>query len=288
MPTFAELYDKAKRAWEDGSSEHALVPATEAVKLEPENVDARLLLARVWLAQRGWARAIAEAKLVLSRVPVESAAATAAHEVLAAGGLGLPDPAIAESSLALLAKEPSNLSAMVRLIAFLLANGRIDDARARAEELAARRGPEAAEAEALAATLDARPEGNADLLALADLEMAASLGPEARAHYQQVLSREPTNERAANGFRSATGQPRSAAPAAQGSSSRALAFLPTTMLSLGGAMLLFARFRANALEAMRPDLPRLFLAVGGGTVAGAVVLEVWLRLSRRRSAEKAS
>ncbi len=55
---FHELYDRTVRAFDNGSVDVALMPATEAAKLKPQEWPPRLLLTRIWLAQGGAARIV--------------------------------------------------------------------------------------------------------------------------------------------------------------------------------------------------------------------------------------
>src|SRR5688500_11637415 len=138
MPdSFEELFDRAQRALAAGWAEQALVPATGAVKLAPQHAGARLLLARAWLGNQGFPRAISDARAALDLAPTTEQRA-AALEVIGRASLRTKDVAQAEAAL----RETRTLGptpiASVLLAAILCETGKTGEVAAFAREEAAR------------------------------------------------------------------------------------------------------------------------------------------------------
>lgn len=224
------------RAFENGSIDVALLPATEAAKLEPRKWEPRLLLARIWLAQGGAARALADARTAIEisdgRMPQEDL--SKAREIIALASLALKDLPAAEEALRGLAAQ-DHAPSLVRLIGLLLDSNRADEANALANDHAPRQPGLQAALTALAGVLAASgaPERER-LLAQGALELDAGLYDEALPRFQAVLNRDPNDEDAARGFRAARARKPRAVPAAvDGAAARDAGLLPIARLVTG-------------------------------------------------------
>lgn len=232
---FHELHDRATRAFESGSVDVALLPATEAVKLEPQRWEPRLLLARIWLAQGGAARALADARTAMElaggAMPPDEL--TKAREVVALASLSLKDlPAAEEALRELVAK--GHAPSLVRLIALLLAVNRADEARTVASDEAPRHAPLAPALARLAGVLaSGKSPGSEWQLAQGELELDAGLFDDALVRFQKVLSERPTDEEAAAGFRAARARRPRVLASAKASASRDQTLLPIARIVTG-------------------------------------------------------
>ena len=292
---FDEHFDRAKRALAAGWPEQALVPATEAVKLQPQRADARALLAKAWLGNRGAERALADARAALDLSP-DPATVVAAHEVIARAALLAAAPADAEASLRELRKIAPSPASSAMLACVLAAADRAEDVVTVAREDAARlESPEIWDApriafQALANVVEASGLGSTDAkLALGDLCWDAGLLEDARARYQAVLDEDRSNERAADGLRAlADGErvrPRPRIRATVRSPKRTR-FVRLAASGFGGAIAIFTVMRWEMLTMFGPFRP--LLIVGGlSVVVVCVVLARRDELAAAREAEAA-
>lgn len=288
---FEEHFDRAKRALAEGWAEQALVPATEAVKLAPQRADVRVVLARAWLGNGGWARAISDAKAALELDP-PSVIAGEAHAVIGRASLKLGQSADAEASLTrarALAPSPQTCALHAAMLA---QTDRTREAAAAAKEDAARTGdewePVAVAFDALAVELE-RPERTPGgvRLAIGDLCFDAGLLDDAKSHYQAALAADPASERAADGLRNlAAGlrsRPRSARVKAAPSTARTR-MMRLVISGLGGAIAIFTLARWEQLLWLGPIRAGLVF-FGFGTTAVCLVLARRDELASRRAAE---
>jgi len=293
MPdSFEENFDRAKRALVEGWADQALVPATEAVKLAPSRADARVVLARAWLGNSGWARAISDARAALELSP-SPADAAAAHDVIGRASLrtnALPDAEAALREVRRLAPMPASSALLVSIVADA---GRASEAAALAREDAARIGEAwqhpSLPFEVLAAALElADAPAAAVPVAIGDLFYDVLLLDEAKARYQAALAKAPAPtegaepgslaDRAGEGLRTlAAGErvrvrPRVRAPNALSGTARAKARRMRLIASaLGGTIMLLTLARWRQLETI--GLLRAPLALFGlGVVLACVAL----------------
>lgn len=295
--SFEEHFDRAKRALAEGWADQALVPATEAVKLAPERADARVVLARAWLGNGGWARAISDARAALDLKPEPSVVA-AAHDVIGRASLRIGAAADAESALREVRRLAPRPQASALLVGVLAEAGSTVEAIALAREDAARAGEDWETSrlafESLVVALGTASAAETGVrLQLADLFYDVGLLDDAKARYQAVLAKEPASERAADGFRAlAAGEkkrPRAAratpAPASGGSGS--VRMIRLVVSGLGGAVVIFTLARWQALAIYGPLRPALVVA-GFAVVIVCVVLARRDELAAARAAEIAA
>lgn len=283
MPdSFEEHFDRATRALAEGWAEQALVPATEAVKLAPDRADVRVVLARAWLGNGGWARAIADAKAALDLDPPSSVAAVA-QEVIGRASLRLDARGDAETALRearRLAPAPAACALLTSMVATATDGPR--DAASLAREDSARPGetwePFSVPFEALAVELERVERSEVAVrLAAADLCFDAGLFEDAKAHYQQALALDAGSERAADGLRAIAAGVRTRPRAARvraAPSSREVRLLRLVLSGLGGSLAIFTLARW-------PNLAHLGPIRSGMVVIGFAIVAVCITLARR-------
>lgn len=276
--SFEHLYDRARRAFAEGFPEHALVPATEAVKLAPERWDARLLLARVWLAQGGAARAAADARaaieLAKGAMPEESM--REAREVLSLAALKTNDLEAAEKELRALA-DAGHAQSLVRLIALLSDGGRRDDARTLASDGAPRHSSLESALAAVSASLTGEDTLAIDR-ALGALFAAAGLTDDARARFQRVLAVDPKDPAAIAGLQDlvAVG---AAPPDLEARREAALytRIFANVLTAFGAALSVWSVWRSDLIASYSRFRPEVW-TIAGALLAGAgFVLLMWSR-----------
>lgn len=278
--SFDVLYDKARRAFTEGFPEHALVPATEAAKLAPDRWDARLLLARVWLAQGGAARAAADAKAAIDlahgAMPAESL--QIAREVLSLAALQTKDFDAAERELKGLAVD-GHAPSLVRLLAVLSDRQKLDDARTVATDCAPAH--PALEAK-LAAASAAMTSGDSLSVqrAIAEIALAAGMHADARTRFQQVLARDPSDAAAIDGLQRATASSTSE-PAQQSDVMAMLRWSSSLFVALGLALLVFSIWRRDLIQMNSAFPPQYWMTAGVAALGLGIGLVL---LSRRRDA----
>ena len=119
-------------AAKDATLDEALKLGREAVRLAPDDLGARLALARILKKKKDYDAAIAELQSVLKTAPMWGAARVALGATYEAAGK--PDLAEAEYRK-LVDLEPGNPDAHLNLIEFLVSAGKKDDARKAIEEM---------------------------------------------------------------------------------------------------------------------------------------------------------
>ncbi len=263
---FEQNFDKARRLFAEGYPEHALVPATEAVKLAPDRWDARLLLARIWLAQGGAARAVADvrAAIELSRGAMPPEPLREAREVLSIAALQLKDFDTAEKELRALAAS-GHTPSVVRLLAHVVDCGRPDDARTLATEFAPSYPPLESGLAALSAALSGA-EVHAIQLGLAETALAAGMKREAQDRFRAVLAQAPEDARAIDGLQRATGAT-SATPGAQADIASAIRWTSTIFVALGISLVVFSIWRRELIEMGSRFPPQWWTGAGVASLA---------------------
>ena len=300
MPdSFEELFDRASRALAAGWAEQALVPATEAVKLQPQHAGARLLLARAWLGNGGWARAMSDARAALDLAPQPEETAVA-HEVIGRAALRTKDAATAEASLREARMRGATPVACALLCAVLVDAGRGAEAAALAREDAVRDAdaehspwisPRIA-FEALANVLARADRETVDpaeiALALGDLLWDAGLPDDAKPRYQDALARRPDLERAADALRSlAAGErtrPRPKVKVVRSVDRGTVRWARLAISGAAGSLAVYVIVRWDALAPLGVLRPALVTA-GLGIVLALVVAARREELAAMRAAE---
>lgn len=305
MPdSFEEHFDRAKRALTEGWADQALVPATEAVKLAPSRADARVLLARAWLGNAGWARAISDATAALALGPAVADEA-AAREAIGRASLKLGALGDAEAALREVRRLAPSPACSALLAGTVADAGRAKEAMELAREDAARVGEEWKASSVAFATLAValvEPDAPAAAvpLAFADLFFDVGLREDAKARYQIALAKagaaagaaDSLSERAADGLRALSAgeksRPRPAvtvvAPSAVAQRTRKIRLL---ISGVGGAIAITTILRWQQLESY--GVLRMAVALTGlSIVATCVVLARRDEVAARRAAEISS
>ena len=273
MPeSFEHLFDKARRAFVEGYPEHALVPATEAVKLAPERWDARLLLARIWLAQGGTARAAADARAAidLARGAMPEESLTQAKEILSLAALASKDFEAAEKELRDLALG-GHVPSVVRLAGVLVDRERHEDARTLASDCASRH-PKLEEALAAAALALADADAAAAQRAVAELALAAGMKEDARERFQRVLASDPEDAAAIDGLQRASGSVSEPSAAPQSDLAAFLRWGSSVFVALGIALTVFSVWRREAIATYSRFPPEWWMGAGRASLAFGIVL----------------
>jgi len=293
--SFDELFDRARRAMKEGFAEQALVPATEAVKLSPDRWDARLLLARVWLAQRRPDRALSDVRtaLTLGAGKIDDEGTRDAHEVIALASLAQGDAAAAKESLRVLVGREDSPRAVARLVALEMSQSRPPEAKAAALAAVGVHPALAARLRELAAALDLADAFAAERV-LAELEIDVGLLDEARTRLQKLFARDPHDEALQESLRvvAAGGRPKTkrvaAAPAPgpanaprPGDPLRRLSRIARTsalLLGLAGLALSISPARVAPMVGANPAQ---VVIVAGVLLLGAIILIVFDRRALR-------
>lgn len=295
MPdSFEELFDRASRALAAGWAEQALVPATEAVKLQPQRADARILLARAWFGNGGFARAISDARAALALAPTPAEVA-AAHEVIGRAALREKDAGTAESSLREARAGGATPVSCALLASVLVDAGRGADAAVLAREDAQREAGQEESSwnatriafEALANAID-RGDAAEIQVALGDLCWDAGLPEDAKPRYYDALAERPDFERAADGLRGLaageTRRPRPKVKAAPRTDRTSVRWARLATSGLCGAVSVYVLFRWEQL-AFLGVLRSALVVAGLGVVAALVVVARREELAAMRAAE---